>query len=87
MSKAQKVVWTKGMFLMPQHFQAQDEYFEETLHFRAITSNFANWGLSRIGIDETDHWPFRHRRCSWVKMTQHSASDDLGQDPGLSSQS
>ncbi len=36
MSKPQKVVWTKGMFLVPQHyFQAQDEYFEQALHFRA----------------------------------------------------
>jgi type VI secretion system protein ImpJ len=52
MSKAQKVVWTKGMFLMPQHFQAQDEYFEQSLHFRASTSAFANWGLSGIGVDE-----------------------------------
>jgi type VI secretion system protein ImpJ len=52
MSKPQKVVWTKGMFLMPQHFQAQDEYFEQALHFRANVSNFANWGFSRLGIDE-----------------------------------
>jgi type VI secretion system protein ImpJ len=52
MSKPQKVVWTKGMFLMPQHFQSQDDYFEQTLHFRASVSNFANWGLSRLGIDE-----------------------------------
>jgi len=40
------------MFLMPQHFQAQDEYFERALHFRADVSNFANWGLSSLGIDE-----------------------------------
>jgi len=52
MSKPQKVVWTKGMFLMPQHFQAQDEYLDYALHFRAQVSNFANWGLSRIGVDE-----------------------------------
>ena len=52
MSKPQKVVWTKGMFLMPQHFQAQDEYFEQSLHFRASTSTFANWGLSGISVDE-----------------------------------
>jgi len=52
MAKAQKVVWTKGMFLMPQHFQAQDEYFEQELHFRANASAFANWGLTAIGVDE-----------------------------------
>ncbi len=52
MSKARKVVWTKGMFLMPQHFQAQDQYFEDSLHFRAGISNFANWGFSRLAVDE-----------------------------------
>jgi type VI secretion system protein ImpJ len=52
MSKPQKVVWTKGMFLMPQHFQAQDDYFEQALHFRSSASNFANWGVSRLSIDE-----------------------------------
>jgi type VI secretion system protein ImpJ len=52
MKKLQKVVWSKGMFLMPQHFQAQDEYFEQMLQFRFTASNFANWGLTGLGIDE-----------------------------------
>jgi len=47
-----RVVWSNGMFLTPQHFQVQDDYFESTLHFRSKSSNFANWGLSRISIDE-----------------------------------
>ena len=29
MKHLQRVVWSKGMFLTPQHFQAQDEYFEQ----------------------------------------------------------
>ncbi|MBZ5653758.1 MAG: type VI secretion system baseplate subunit TssK [Acidobacteriia bacterium] len=68
MSKAQKVVWTKGMFLMPQHFQAQDEYFEQALHFRASTSSFANWGLSGLGIDEASlvNGLFTLRHCEGV---------------------
>ena len=52
MNKPHKVVWTKGMFLMPQHFQAQEEYLEQALHFRATASIFANWGFSRLGVDE-----------------------------------
>src|SRR6516162_8513295 len=52
MAKPQKVVWTKGMFLLPQHFQAQDEYAEHALHFRSSISNFANWGFSRLAVDE-----------------------------------
>jgi type VI secretion system protein ImpJ len=68
MSKPQKVVWTKGMFLMPQHFQAQDDYFEHSLHFRAGVSNFANWGLSRLGIDEASlvNGLFTLRHCEGI---------------------
>jgi type VI secretion system protein ImpJ len=49
---SRRVVWSNGMFLTPQHFQAQDEYFDEELRFRSRSSNFANWGLTRIGVDE-----------------------------------
>jgi type VI secretion system protein ImpJ len=83
MSKAQKVVWTKGMFLMPQHFQAQDEYFEQALHFRASTSSFANWGLSGIGIDEASlvNGLFTLRHCEGVMpdglMFEMPAADEL----------
>src|SRR5580698_6591953 len=68
MSKPQKVVWTKGMFLMPQHFQAQDEYFEQALHFRSSASNFANWGLNGLGIDEASlvNGLFTLRHCEGV---------------------
>jgi type VI secretion system protein ImpJ len=68
MSKAQKVVWTKGMFLMPQHFQAQDEYFEQLLEFRAANSAFANWGFSALGIDEASlaNGLFTLRHCAGV---------------------
>jgi predicted component of type VI protein secretion system len=32
MKNRHRVVWSKGMFLNPQHFQAQDQYVEDTLH-------------------------------------------------------
>jgi type VI secretion system protein ImpJ len=68
MGKAQKVVWTKGMYLMPQHFQTQDEYFEQSLHFRASASSFANWGLSGISVDEASlvNGLFTLRHCEGV---------------------
>jgi type VI secretion system protein ImpJ len=68
MFKKQRVVWSNGMFLAPQHFQLQDEYFEDTLQFRLRTSNFANWGLSRIAIDEAAlaNGFFRIRYCQGV---------------------
>src|SRR5262249_52887742 len=46
-----KVVWTKGMFLLPQHFQAQDQHFEDLLDFRFAASHFANYGVTEIKID------------------------------------
>src|SRR5215471_2856894 len=83
MAKAQKVVWMKGMFLMPQHFQAQDEYFEQELQFRASTSTFANWGLSGIGVDEASltNGLFTLRHCEGVMPDgltfEMPAADDL----------
>ncbi len=83
MSKQQKVVWTKGMFLMPQHFQAQDEYFEQALHFRFSSSNFANWGLSGLGVDEASlvNGVFTLRHCEGVLpdglIFDMPASDEL----------
>lgn len=28
-----KIVWSEGMYLAPQHFQAQNRFFEDSLHF------------------------------------------------------
>jgi type VI secretion system protein ImpJ len=71
------------MFLMPQHFQAQDEYFEQALHFRAGASNFANWGLSGLGVDEASlvNGLFTLRHCEGVLpdglIFDMPASDEL----------
>ena len=51
MKDLQRVVWAKGMFLTPQHFQAQAQFVENLLHFRFNRSNYANWGVSRLEID------------------------------------
>jgi type VI secretion system protein ImpJ len=51
MKHLQRVVWSKGMFLTPQHFQAQDEYFEQNLHFLATAASSVNWGLTGLAID------------------------------------
>lgn len=56
------------MFLMPQHFQAQDDYFEQMLHFRGAVSSFANWGFSRLGVDEASlvNGLFTLRHCEGI---------------------
>ena len=51
MKRQPRVVWTKGMFLSPQHFQAQDQYFADLLQFRFGASNFANYGVTELAID------------------------------------
>jgi type VI secretion system protein ImpJ len=40
------------MFLAPQHFQSQDQHFEDLLHFRFGASHFANYGVTEIQIDQ-----------------------------------
>lgn len=52
MKNLQRVVWSKGMFLTPQHFQVQDRFVEDNLQFRFSTALFANWGLTSLRIDQ-----------------------------------
>ena len=44
MKEQHRVVWTEGMFLTPQHFQTQDQYFER------IMPDFRFEGESRLHI-------------------------------------
>src|SRR5215471_4817851 len=51
MKRQSRVVWSKGMFLSPQHFQAQDLYFEDLIQSRFTASQFANYGVTQVQID------------------------------------
>ena len=53
MRQLQPVVWSKGVFLSPQHLQAQDRFFEENLRFLSDSLSFRNWGFSSLQIDGT----------------------------------
>ena len=46
-----KVVWTEGLFLQPQHLQQQERYFERLI--RTSTSGLRpfSWGLTQLDID------------------------------------
>ncbi len=46
-----KVVWSEGMFLQPQHFQQQDRYFERLLRERLQGQVPHSWGITDIKID------------------------------------
>ncbi len=52
MSLLSKVVWSEGMYLGPQHFQAQSRYFEDSLHFAASALWFEPYGLTGYALDE-----------------------------------
>src|SRR5712692_849659 len=52
MRNLRRIVWSKGMFLTPQHFQAHDSFLEDNLQFRFDASHFANWGVTDLGIDQ-----------------------------------
>lgn len=51
MRQLQPVVWSKGVFLSPQHLQAQDRFFEDSLRFVSGALSFRNWGFSSLQID------------------------------------
>src|SRR5437868_10344215 len=51
MSRYDKVVWTEGLFLCPQHFQQQERYLEQFAHRRAASSGEFFWGFHRLELD------------------------------------
>jgi type VI secretion system protein ImpJ len=51
MRQFQRVLWSKGTLLNPQHFQLQDRYLEELLDFRLHALTFCPWGFSRLSVD------------------------------------
>lgn len=51
MSQMQKVLWSKGVLLSPQHLQTQDRFVEDLLNFQLSSLAFFPWGFSRLEID------------------------------------
>ncbi|HEU5458333.1 MAG TPA: type VI secretion system baseplate subunit TssK [Terracidiphilus sp.] len=51
MPQLQPVVWSKGVLLSPQHLQAQDRFFEDSLRFLSGALSFQNWGFESLQID------------------------------------
>jgi type VI secretion system protein ImpJ len=51
MTQLQKVLWTKGVLLNPQHLQAQDRYLESLLAFRLSALAFYPWGFAELEFD------------------------------------
>jgi type VI secretion system protein ImpJ len=47
-----KVIWTEGMFLRPQHFQQHDRYIENLLESRCSPLKAYGWGIRDLRIDQ-----------------------------------
>lgn len=52
MSWNNKVIWSEGMFLRPQHFQQHDRYVETLVNNRCGVLRSYGWGLSALEIDQ-----------------------------------
>jgi type VI secretion system protein ImpJ len=47
-----KVVWTEGMFLQPQHFQQHDRHVDHQLRQRFGASLGYGWGFTAVALDD-----------------------------------
>lgn len=52
MRRLEPVIWTKGVFLSPQHLQSQDRFLEESLQFQLQALQFRPWGFQRLRLDQ-----------------------------------
>ncbi len=52
MSQDNKVIWTEGMFLRPQHFQQQDRNFQSWVETRCSGLQTYSWGLTKLELDQ-----------------------------------
>lgn len=68
MTGKNRVAWREGMFLRPQHFQAQDRFVESQLRSRVDSVRPYAWGFTEIVIDEdlASLGKFGVLRCSGV---------------------
>lgn len=48
----EKVIWTEGMLLKPQHLQQMDRYNDAQWSFRAANLSNYGWGFTEFTIDE-----------------------------------
>lgn len=51
MSIHNKVVWSEGLFLQPQHFQQQERYFERYVETRCQALAGHSWGFTDVEIE------------------------------------
>src|SRR3712207_4083637 len=87
MAGKNRVAWREGMFLRPQHFQAQDRYLDGQLKARLDGIRPYPWGITEIVLDEdlASLGKFGVARCSGVMPdgTPFSIPDQIPPPPPL----
>lgn len=48
----QPVIWSKGVFVSPQHLQVQDRFVESLVQFRSESLAFRPWGFTKLQINQ-----------------------------------
>lgn len=48
----EKVIWSEGLFIKPQHFQQSDRYNDAQWRLRAENFNHHTWGFTEFAVDE-----------------------------------
>lgn len=51
MSAHNRVIWSEGLFLQPQHFQQQDRYFEQYVENRCQSLVPHSWGFTELEFE------------------------------------
>ncbi len=79
-----KVIWSEGMVLSPQHLQQAEMLSESQLRFHATSLNAFHFGLSSLDLDTQalENGFFALKQCSGV-FPDGTCFDSPGQDPGL----
>ena len=87
MAGKNRVAWHEGMFLRPQHFQAQDRFIDGVIRARVDSVRPWPWGLTELVLDEdlATLGKFGVVRASGVMPdgTPFSIPDDLPPPPPL----
>ena len=68
MAYENKVLWTEGMFLRPQHMQQHDRFHDEQLRHRTRLLHRYGWGISHLELDQQllDMGTLAIRRCEGI---------------------
>ena len=53
MSWDNRIIWSEGTFLQPQHFQQHDRHFEAQVELRTRSLRPYSWGFLELAIDES----------------------------------